>query len=123
MDNNMHDEKILVDYSKLRAVLEDAYMQAAYGKGKERHANGKPFTEQPLFEISRMVGLGGATYQIMKKAQEAQGMADRGQLLDARHELGGVIVYAAAMSILIQEEIDEYNKDINVPSQAVSGAR
>lgn len=88
----------------LRAVLDLAYEQSATGKGKERHANGKPFLRQPILEIARMVGVGGHTYQICKKAQEATSMANRGELSRAKAELLDVIVYAAAAHILLSEQ-------------------
>lgn len=90
-------------YEPLRRVLEEAYNQSARGKGRERHANEKPFLQQPIMEIGRMVGVGGHTYQINKKAQEATTMASRGQRGAAKAELLGVIVYAAAAYLLIEE--------------------
>lgn len=45
-------------YAPLAAVLDAALMQAAKGKGAERHGNGAIFTEQPMQLIARMVGLG-----------------------------------------------------------------
>ncbi len=91
-------------YEKLADVLTKAYDQSARGKGRERHANDKPFLEQPIFGISRMVGLGGLTYQVCKKAQEATGMHERGSNDAAQAELLGVIVYAAAAYLLIEEK-------------------
>ncbi len=38
-------------YDCLRHVLALALQQANAGKGKERHANGKPFDRQPIMEI------------------------------------------------------------------------
>ena len=40
-------------YEKLAAVLARAYDQAAIGKGKERHANGKAFHLQPMQDLCR----------------------------------------------------------------------
>lgn len=90
-------------HAGLARVLNDAFNQAANGKGKERHGNGKPFEHQPLFEISRMVGIGGPAYQVMKKTQEAVTMFVRGQHDAAIRELHGAIVYAAATIMLIEE--------------------
>lgn len=95
-----HDEK----YDKLAGVLQDAYNQAAEGKGKERHANGKPFDRQPIMEIARMVGIGYQTGQAMKKAQEATSMANRGEGIAAEAELLGAINYLAAAVMLIREQ-------------------
>lgn len=82
-------------YEPLADILDAALMQAADGKGSERHGNGLPFADQPMMQITRMVGLGFPLGQVMKKAQEAHGMASRGQTDAARRELLGVINYAA----------------------------
>lgn len=104
------DEPTLADaavwsdpYAPLKAVLEVAFMQAAEGKGNKRHANGKPFLEQPILEIARMVGPGFHAGQVMKKAQEAMGMINRGETDAAKSELHGIIIYAAASILLIDE--------------------
>lgn len=94
-----------LEYSSLEEILRQAFDQASSGKGRERHANGRPFDRQPIMETSRMVGLGFPAGQVMKKAQEACGMADRGQLHEAERELLGVIVYAAAAVLLVREKI------------------
>lgn len=87
-------------YRELARVLEKAFAQSAHGKGKERHANDKAFTDQPILNIARMLpGIGGHSFQIMKKAQEAASMIERGQFNAAQEELLGIIVYAAAAHI------------------------
>lgn len=91
-------------YYPLCRVLNAAYEQAANGKGKERHANNKPFTDQPIMEIARMVGPGYQLGQAMKKSQEAGGMIHRGQPERARAELLGAINYLAACVLLIDED-------------------
>jgi hypothetical protein len=91
------------DYSKLKAVLEDAYRQSAEGKGAERHANGRDFDRQPIAEIGRMVGPGFSAGQVMKKAQEAVGMIARGDYRGAEAVLLGAVVYCAACVVLIRE--------------------
>ena len=90
-------------YAPLWRVLDAAYEQAANGKGKERHANDKPFTAQPIMEIARMVGPGYQLGQAMKKSQEAGGMIQRGQPDRAKAELLGAINYLAACVLLIEE--------------------
>ena len=85
-------------YSVLRAILEDAYAQAASGKGAERHANGRPWTEQPINTITEAVGVGFPAGQAMKKLGEAMGMLRRGEADAARREILGAIVYAAALA-------------------------
>lgn len=88
-------------YECLAEVLDCALMQAASGKGAERHAQGQPFDSQPMAKITAMVGLGFPLGQIQKKAQEAGGMAARGQMDAARRELLGVINYAAGAVLAI----------------------
>jgi len=96
-------ETLTTQYKPLKDVLKAAYDQAASGKGKDRHANGKVFTEQPIMEIGRMVGMGYQTGQAMKKSQEAGGMVSRGEYEAAKAELLGAINYLAAAYILIGE--------------------
>lgn len=92
-----------VDYEPLASVLYQALDQAESGKGRTRHANGRPFIKQPIMEIGRMVGLGYPTGQAQKKTQEAVGMANRGEYGAAEAELLGAIVYLAAGVLLIRE--------------------
>lgn len=92
------------DYAALQSVLDEAFRQSAEGKGNARHANDKPFDKQPILEIGRMVGPGFAAGQVMKKAQEALGMAARGETEAAANELLGAIVYAASAVVLVREK-------------------
>ena len=80
-------------YGDLTQVLLDALEQATAGKGKERHARGRPFSEQPIIAISRLLGTtDGLAYQAVKKIQESQNMDP-----DAcEQELLGAIIYIAA---------------------------
>lgn len=94
------------DYAALQSVLDEAFLQSAEGKGNARHANDKPFDKQPILEIGRMVGPGFAAGQIMKKAQEAIGMAARGETEAAANELLGAIVYAASAVVLVREKAE-----------------
>ena len=89
-------------YESLGRILQTAYDQSAKGKGKKRHANNKPFEKQPIMAIGGMVGVGGHTYQVCKKAQEATSMVAREEYDAAIAELRGVIVYAAAAILLIE---------------------
>jgi len=87
-------------YEPLAAVLQRAYEQAAGGKGKERHAQGKPFLEQPMQELISLYGLGFALGQAGKKAQESQRLPrDK-----AVHELLGAIVYLAGAVVALEAE-------------------
>lgn len=105
-DNEESHSSIVMDvpgYEKLAAVLQDAYNQAAIGKGRERHANDKPFHEQPMCAISRNLGsIDGLLYQATKKPQEARGLPTRARALA---EIYGAINYLAGAAILIEEGI------------------
>lgn len=90
-------------YAPLMDELYRALEQSQGGKGAERHANARPFLQQPIMEMGRMCGPGGAAQQVMKKTQEALGMVDRNQHDRAIAELHGAIVYAAACAMLIRE--------------------
>lgn len=116
-DFNPRDEEVVYQtlatmYRPLKDTLKAAFAQAASGKGRDRHANGKPFMEQPIMEIGRMVGMGYQTGQAMKKAQEAGGMVQRGQYDAARAELLGAINYLAAAYLLIGETISKQDVDL-----------
>lgn len=90
-------------YEDLYSELLLAGSQAAFGKGKERHANSLPFTQQPIFTIGRTVGPAFNTGQAIKKAGEAQQMFNRGEKDKAVHELQGAIVYLASAIALMRE--------------------
>lgn len=92
-----HDED---PYASLAEVLNSAYEQAAFGKGKERHAQDLPFEDQPMQKLIQLYGPGFAAGQIGKKSQEALRLdTDR-----AVQELLGVIVYAAGLIIHMERE-------------------
>lgn len=55
------------DYEKLDDVLSRAFKQASMGKGAERHADGKPFHEQPMQRLCELYGVGFALGQAGKK--------------------------------------------------------
>lgn len=93
------------DYSKLYSVLMDALDQAAYGKGKERHATDKSFEDQPMQTISDLAGSpDGMAYQVIKKVQEALRLPDFSR---QKRELLGAIVYAAGMIIWLEKQPTE----------------
>lgn len=107
LDNNakLHQPERAMNapgYEHLAAVLKDAYAQAAFGKGKERHANDLPFDHQPMQTISRLLGNPtGMTYQVCKKVVEAMNMKDRAA---RRRELLGAIVYLAGVIVYEDNE-------------------
>jgi hypothetical protein len=86
-------------YQTLASVLQRAYDQAARGKGKERHANGKPFHLQPMQDLIRLHGIGFATGQASKKASEGPGLVGIDRQVA---ELLGAIVYLAGAVIALE---------------------
>lgn len=83
-------------YECLAAVLGRALEQASQGKGKERHAQGLPFDQQPMQQLIRLYGPGFALGQAAKKAQESQRLPrDRAvaELLGAINYLAGAIIH------------------------------
>lgn len=85
-------------YKILLDVLHDAYDRAAIGKGKERHANDKPFLQQPIITEGILLGITPLIYQIRKKALESLGLTGEAKI----NELLDVMVYAAAAVIVLR---------------------
>lgn len=101
-------------YVHLRAILDEAYEQAAEGKGKERHAGGKPFLRQPIMEIGRMTGMAYQTGQAMKKLQEAHTLlrlSEKGSEAAVRELLGAIVYCAAAVLLIRENEEKKQNAD------------
>lgn len=95
-------------YEKLAIALTAAYDQASAGKGKERHANGLPFEEQPMTTINRALGsIDGFIYQAHKKSLEAKRLPRP----RAQAELLGAINYLAGAYIELQRQIDTTTED------------
>jgi hypothetical protein len=90
-------------YTALAAIFRDAFDQASYGKGKDRHAQGERFEDQPILDIGRRRGRGFVLGQAEKKIGEADRMVNRGEHGAARRELLGALNYIAAAVILIDE--------------------
>lgn len=88
------------DYLPLLHTFLGALEQAAYGKGRERHANDLPFVEQPILTMARMLDSdAGLAQQVIKKTIEARSLPSKTARIN---ELRGTLVYAAAM-ILFEE--------------------
>lgn len=98
-------------YDALFVTLAKALEQAQAGKGKERHANDQPFTEQPIFTIGKLMGLGFQGGQALKKTTEALGMVKREQYAAAEREILGAINYLAAIAIEINHRATAQMKD------------
>jgi len=91
-------------YGSLAGVLQAAHDHAARGKGHDRHGSDDvPFLDQSSMQTTRRVGLGFPSGQIMKKAAEAKGMADRGEYDAAVAEFFGIINYAAIAVLALRE--------------------
>lgn len=85
-------------YEMLVAVLQDAHDQAAIGKGDERHANGLPFHEQRMQQISTQLDSDkGMAFQVCKKISEGLQFDDHqrreAELLGAINYLAGIVIY------------------------------
>lgn len=124
----MTENKFPADgYKELADILREAHDQSAYGKGRERHADDRPWVLQPIFEISNQVGIGFPHGQALKKSGEAAGMIKRGQYLSARAELLGSIVYTAAVIHMIDNLLENAQEDdpdfaeVESPSSEDSG--
>jgi len=84
-------------YKSLKDVLHLAYLQASEGKGKERHASGEPFEDQPICTIARKVGIGFCLGQALKKIEESRRLSqypgrEIGELLGAINYIAGAII-------------------------------
>lgn len=88
-------------YESLANILQRAYDQAAHGKGADRHACSRPFTEQPMQSISELLQSPiGLLYQAMKKIQESQRLdKDAGvrELLGAINYIAGAVIFIEAV--------------------------
>lgn len=101
-------------YFSLRAVLGEAWEQAALGKGKDRHQKqDEPFEDQPICMFARRVGIGFPLGQAMKKIDEAA-MIEHGA---AVNELLGAINYIAAAVIVLRESISDEEKPMILASE------
>lgn len=87
-------------YESLALVLQRAFIQAAHGKGKERHAVDLPFDQQPMQQLCGLYGVGFALGQAGKKAQESQRLPHDA----AVRELLGAINYLAGAVIAMERQ-------------------
>lgn len=93
--------RVAKGYEVVAEILQKALDQAQSGKGRERHGQGLPFTEQRILSISRALRTdGGLAYQVEKKIQEGREFDDLEQL---ERELCGAIIYTVAMIIYHRE--------------------
>ena len=99
VDQAKEEVKAPNPYQSLITVLNQAYLRAAQGKGKDRHANHKPFLEQPIITEGEHFYIIGNLQQIRKKCLEVLRLDQPA----ARNELLDVIVYAAASVLIIDK--------------------
>ena len=93
-------------YESLAEAFQGALNQAQDGKGSNRHSYGEDFKQQKIMTIARWLEGNPAAallYQVIKKAAETTRMEPE----QAIHELDGVINYALAAKIRMQEIRDE----------------
>lgn len=86
------------NYESLKEVLDDAFAQAAHGKGVVRHGQGDfAFEDQPMQSISKLLGTpDGLLFQAIKKTRESQHLSfDEAvpELLGAINYLAGAVVF------------------------------
>ena len=93
------------DYKSLNKVLDEAFLQAAEGKGKIRHAFDEPFEKQVICQLTRW-GLDYPAGQACKKVIEAMRLEPK----DAITDLYGAINYIAAKIIVLKEQIKKEEK-------------
>ena len=97
-------DSAVAGYSPLERVLCAAYAQASGGKGKDRHAAGDDFLDQPIMTIGRLLkSADGEAYQAIKKLREGLMMHQRGNTDAAIRECLGAINYIAAVALLLAE--------------------
>lgn len=104
-EGKLHWIRTVPGYDDLFHVLALAYDQAARGKGKERHANNKPFAKQPLIELADKFGTGFLLGQAAKKLEECQVLPFGADV----KELLGAIVYTAAAVIHLEMNAERNN--------------
>ena len=95
-------------YEKLVAVYQDAHDQAAKGKGDERHANGQPFHEQRMQQISGLLrSSDGMAFQAIKKLTEGLQFEDHArreaELLGALNYIAGIVIYYRELQDTLEE--------------------
>jgi len=94
------------NYTGLSLILNAAISRASIGKGKERHATGNPFEEQPICVVQRLLynhPFGGLAFQVIKKTIESGRLYHRDRRREAKDEILDAINYLGAIGILIDE--------------------
>ena len=104
-DYSALERTLKLPYHPLVEIFQDAVIQAADGKGMERHGTSKDFTEQPLYDIAKLTGQKGPMYQVFKKTHEAIHCLEKGTFTkeEAYTELLGALVYLGAMAHMVKD--------------------
>jgi hypothetical protein len=92
-----HMLNVLPEYVEAACILAEALDDLQIGKGSDRHTTAAAsidFAEQDSALATRMMGIAGPGFQIIKKTGEARRMFGRDDLAAARLEMIGVIGYA-----------------------------
>ena len=103
-------QQVVAGYESLHSVLTEALHQAQSGKGAERHANNRPFIDQPMQTTAERRGIGFLLGQVDKKTEEAQGMLERGEIDAWEREILGAINYLAGSIIHVRKNGRRYAK-------------
>lgn len=103
-------KKIVIEvpegYEPLVETLNEAFRQAAFGKGSSRHAGGRAFLDQPIFSIAKDHGVGFLTGQAAKKLGESHTLLNLFGSQRAESEILGAIVYSAAAVLFLRNEVE-----------------
>lgn len=114
-------------YEKLVAVYQDAHDQAAKGKGDERHANGQPFHEQRMQQISGLLrSSDGMAFQAIKKLTEGLQFEDHArreaELLGALNYIAGIVIYYRELQDMVvplrEYTLEEVTRGVTLSSWA-----
>lgn len=87
-------------YKELVRVLFMAYTQAAHGKGRERHAEDKPFHKQDIVveavDIGRAYNIGQARKKLKEGLTRLEGGAEIEEYLGAINYIAGAVLAVEA---------------------------
>lgn len=96
-ETDVENIKTAEAYKTLEVILKAAYDHAATGKGKERHADGQKFEDQPIVTLEKLYH-SGVLFQAAKKMHESQRLEKEAAI----KELLGAINYLAARIIYLE---------------------
>lgn len=89
-------------YEDLMRILDLALLQAAEGKGKDRHAHDEDWINQRMNRINLQARGGFSAGQALKKTEEALDMSARGEIKEAIFEMLGAINYLASAVLYLE---------------------